>query len=235
MNLVVDFGNSSAKAGCFEGETIAEVHADLSLNDVSTIIREKQPAHILVSSVSVPEAEIKEILGEEVIIFNHLTPLPFHNAYNSPETLGRDRLAGVAGAQVLFPGSHCLVIDMGTCITYDLITNKGDYLGGGISPGVYLRFKAIHTFTARLPMVEFKADAPLIGATTNESIQSGVIHGIQSELEGIISRYQGDFTPLNIIICGGDSKYFENTLKQPIFAAPEIVLRGLNRILTYNA
>jgi type III pantothenate kinase len=235
MNLVVDFGNSSAKAGLFDGDTFTGLYTDLTLEVVSKLIKKEHPNNILVSSVSISNEEIQKALDGKVMFLSHSTPLPFKNLYSTPETLGLDRIAAIAGAQELFPKSNCLVIDMGTCVTYDILTDKDEYQGGGISPGVSLRFRAIHEFTARLPRVEFKSGPDLIGKTTVTSIQSGVINGMIAELEGIIRRYQEKYEDLLVIMCGGDMKNFENTLKQPIFAAPELVLRGLNRILRYNA
>jgi type III pantothenate kinase len=161
-------------------------------------------------------------------------PLPITIKYATPETLGVDRIAGVCGAQQKFPGEPCLVIDAGTCITYDFINHDGEFLGGAISPGMMMRFQAVHTFTSKLPLVSRPEKVVLIGDSTETCIQSGVIHGIVEELNGTIRRYQEEFAGLRVILCGGDARFFENNLKGAIFAVPELVLSGLNSILNYN-
>ena len=160
--------------------------------------------------------------------------LPIQNLYSTPETLGVDRIAAVCGAQTTFPNEKCLVIDMGSCITYDYLNEKGEYHGGSISPGLNMRFKAVHTFTAKLPLVKPLADPALIGTTTASNIQSGVINGLTEEIKGIISLYQHKFGNIRVILCGGDAHFFENKLKGVIFAIPELVLIGLNSILSHN-
>ncbi len=145
-----------------------------------------------------------------------------------------DRLAGVCGAIELFKETDTLVIDAGTCITYDFVDKQKNYFGGSISPGLKMRFKAVHTFTAKLPLVDSANAVGLIGDSTESSIQSGVINGMIAEIEGIIMRYQDKYPGLRVILCGGDTAFFENKLKASIFAAPDLVLIGLNSILIYN-
>jgi len=234
MNLIVDFGNSSAKAGIFEEKELLEVQDRLSLTDVQALVRAGSYTNIFVSSVSARRDNIESMIGKQVKFLDHETPLPFRNSYGTPETLGLDRIGAVAGAQELFPGLHCLVIDIGTCITYDIITGDGVYHGGAISPGIDMRLRAVHTFTANLPLVDFEANPPLTGKSTRGSIQSGVIFGVEGEIEGFIRKYRDKYGDLKIILCGGGSKIFELRLKEAIFAAPDLVLRGLNRILRYN-
>ena len=234
MNLILDFGNSSVKAGLFEGPEPVEVYDRLSLDELSKLVHAWELEHIFASTVSVGKDTIREKMGQAVSFLSHETPLPFRNHYKTPETLGLDRIAAVAGAQERFPNRNCLAIDVGSCITYDLITANGDYFGGGISPGLDIRFKSLHAFTAGLPLIEFQNESELIGNSTRNSILSGVIFGMQAEIEGIIRMYQDKFGDLKIILCGGGSKVFENRLKGAIFAAPHLVLEGLNRILRYN-
>jgi type III pantothenate kinase len=169
-----------------------------------------------------------------VFMLDHKLPLPIKNNYGTPETLGVDRIAAVCGAQQIFPFQNCLVIDAGTCVTFDIIDKDGVYYGGAISPGMHMRFKAVHTFTARLPLISPVPEAKLIGDSTETSIQSGVINGMAAEMVGIIQRYQVKFNDLRVILCGGDTLFFENKLKASIFASPELVLVGLNSILIYN-
>ncbi len=235
MNLVIDFGNTVVKGALFRGEQMEQIFHPLDLPGIRKIIDRHHPSRILVSSVSTAQSELRTILPDGTLFLDHTTPLPFVNDYATPETLGLDRLAAVAGAGQLFPETNCLVIDLGTCITYELLTAEGRYEGGAISPGLMMRFKAIHQFTARLPLVEINPAPQLIGRSTVSCIQSGVVNGLRAEINGIISEYESKYDRLQIIMCGGDMKYFENTVKGPIFAAPELVLRGLNRILLHNA
>ena len=162
------------------------------------------------------------------------TRLPVKVRYATPETLGVDRLAAVCGALQLFPGQPCLVIDVGTCINYEVLDGDAVYWGGIISPGVNMRFKAMHTFTARLPLIEPVDGTPLIGNSTQTCMQSGVMNGILEEIRGITSQLRLKYPSIRVILCGGDASLFENQLKDSIFAAPELVLRGLNRILNHN-
>jgi type III pantothenate kinase len=168
------------------------------------------------------------------VFFGHNTTVPIINNYGSPETLGKDRLAGVIGAKHWMPNSNILVIDAGTAITYDLVTANGEFLGGGISPGIAMRYKALHTFTGRLPLLDYYGDAELIGTDTASSIHSGVLNGAVAEMEGIIKGYQPLYPGLKIILTGGDHNYFDKRLKIKTFAALNLVLEGLNLILNFN-
>lgn len=232
MNLVIDFGNTRIKGGIFDSDKLMQIAT--GIEEIRTIISRFNPQHVIVSSVSATEEEIKSLLQRDIIFLSHTTKLPFQLKYKTPETLGLDRIAAVAGAQSLFPNRNCLVIDTGTCITYDILDSENNHLGGSISPGIAMRFKALNTFTAKLPLVELNESIELIGNTTAEAMQSGVLHGIVGEMKQIIRMYKDKFANLQIIICGGDAKFFENKLKEGIFAAPELVLTGLNRILQYN-
>ena len=234
MNLILDFGNTSAKAGIFNGHELITVHDRLGLADIAGIISKTDPEYVFASSVSISKDQIREQLPRPVRFLEQTTPLPFRNDYRTPETLGLDRIAGVAGAQELFPDQGALVIDIGTCITYDVITADGIYMGGAISPGVDLRFRAMHEYTAGLPLITPDEEPALTGKSTKGSMLSGVIFGVTAEIEGFIQHYCDEYGDLKIILCGGGSKIFENRLKQAIFAAPNLVLRGLNRILLYN-
>ncbi|MBL6445014.1 type III pantothenate kinase [Fulvivirga sp. 29W222] len=236
MNLALDFGNTFTKAGLFKGDELIEVIKVMELSEIDKVIADFHPEHVIVSSVSKSIEDIQQKLnGIPTTILRPDLPLPFKIGYKTPQTLGLDRIAAVAGAQGAFPESNCLVIDAGTCFTYDFIDRQATYHGGCISPGISLRFKALHNFTANLPLIEFEKDVPLVGQSTKESIQSGVINGAIAEIREIIRMYSDKFGHLQIIICGGDAEFFENKLKASIFVAPELVLRGLNRILLYNA
>ncbi len=234
MNLAIDFGNTRAKAALFDQNELREIFNDFKIGSLSGLVQEKKLVNTIVSTVNGNDQEIEGIEAGNVIRLTHSTPLPFQIAYKTPETLGIDRIAAVAGAQFMFPNQNCLVIDIGTCITFDLLDASGTYQGGAISPGVGIRFKALNTFTANLPLVEAEETVPLIGQTTESCMQSGVINGVNAEINEIIRMYRSKYTNLQIILCGGGANYFENRLKGHIFAAPELVLRGLNRILLYN-
>ena len=237
MNIAIDLGNSFAKAALFDGEVFQEKVIKVTHSELVAFVEQNNPENVIFGSVGVdPQQFIRDINSAiNCVVANHTLRFPVDIHYKTPETLGIDRLAGVIAANYLYSGMNCLVIDLGTCITYDLIDSSGRYLGGSISPGLFLKFKALHTFTARLPFVDAVDNPPLIGKNTNESIQSGVIVGTLSEIEGMIAKFSTDFSNFKTIICGGDAKFFESKIKAPIFVVPELVLVGLNRILQHNA
>jgi type III pantothenate kinase len=235
MNIVVDYGNSSAKVGIFEGAVLKEKHIFREEDALQHFLQNFPAVHFIISSVNKDAARISGWThAAQKFVLHHTLPLPIRNLYATPHTLGVDRLAGVCGAQQMFPGTHCLVIDAGTCITYDFLDRAGAYHGGSISPGLNMRFEAMHTFTARLPLVQVSEAVELIGNSTETCLQSGVVHGLIEEIDGIIRRYQEKFEGLRVILCGGDALFFENKLKASIFASPELVLSGLNSILIHN-
>lgn len=236
MNVVVDYGNSSAKVGIFQERKLIQKHILKSVGELQTFLAESSSESIIVSSVSQDPEKVLTWAksSKNKFILTHTLPLPIQNRYATPETLGVDRLAAVCGAQSSFPNERCLVIDMGSCITYDFLDEKGQYHGGSISPGFQMRFQAVHTFTAKLPLVKPVTDPELIGKSTETNIQSGVIHGLMEELKGIIALYQHKFGDIRVILCGGDAHFFENKLKGFIFAVPDLVLIGLNTILIHN-
>jgi type III pantothenate kinase len=236
LNICIDIGNTNAKAGIFDGEDLAGVYPDLSDRGIINFIKEQKPEHVLISSVRKGIGRIVQSASSlsKTIIFDHQTPVPFANTYVSPQTLGLDRMAAVAGGQLLYPNTSCLIVDIGTCITYDLLDSKGVYHGGGISPGVEMRLKAMHKFTSKLPSVSPKGSPQLIGKTTRECMLSGATFGTIAEVDGIIAQYKQFFDGLTIIFCGGGAKFFESKIKGHIFAVPNLVLIGLNQILRYN-
>jgi type III pantothenate kinase len=236
MNLVIDSGNQRAKVGIFNHENLIEKFTFHTQQELQRFVEGATFENLIISSVKddarliaswASQARRQYVLGPTL-------PLPVKSLYETPETLGMDRVAAVCGARQLFPDQHSLVIDAGTCVTYDFIDKSANYYGGSISPGLQMRFKAVHTFTAKLPLVSAKADVGLIGKSTESCIQSGVINGLLAEMEGIITRYKKDFPDLNVILCGGDAGFFENQMKARIFASPQLVLVGLNSILIHN-
>ncbi len=236
MNLVVDIGNSSTKVGFFDHHELYRTEHQVDPDTLGTMLEDKKPDRVIVSSVGSDHRLFLDALtGYKPVVLSSALPLPFRIDYDTPETLGNDRLAAVAGAQTLFPESNCLVIDCGTCITYDLLSADNAYHGGSISLGMAMRFKALNTFTANLPLADYNENVSVTGKSTLECIQSGVMHGIIGEMDTFIDHYRHEFRDLKVIMCGGDTNFFENRVKARIFAAPDLVLRGLNRILNHNA
>ena len=236
MNVAVDSGNTYAKAGWFEQDRLVRFKTRLVWDDLIREIRQEVPDKIIFSSVSHSVEYFRESVGVDIDVLDlaPTTQVPLKKAYKTPETLGADRVAAAVGAGWLFPDEDLLVIDMGTCITYDFVDRAGSFEGGIITPGVKMRFSALHTFTKRLPLFEPVEVPDLIGKSTREAIESGVMNGVLAELEGIINKYRHISPSLRVVVCGGDITFFESTLKPSIFAVPELVLIGLNRILRYN-
>ncbi len=233
--VVIDAGNTTIKVGLFLHEVPESVQV-MKESEVVKLCNNLPASPIIVSSVGQDLHHVLNLITNKrrVLVLDQNTPIPIFNAYKSPNTLGTDRLAGCIGAKRLFPALPCLVIDMGTCITYDFIDIKNQYIGGSISPGIDIRFKALHNFTSRLPLLTKSGIPSLVGDDTPSCIQSGVINGISAEINGIIDRYLDMHKDLKVIICGGDAKFFETSIKHPIFASPDLVLTGLYSILLYN-
>jgi len=236
MNIVVDSGNTYSKVGWFSGDKLIRYQFGLRFEELIVSIRSDVPERIAYSSVSRSSEEFKNALKLDIpfLDLTGSTSIPLGINYETPDTLGADRVAAAVGANWLFPNENLVVIDMGTCITYDLINSDGIFHGGLISPGMKMRFSALHTFTKRLPLAEPNPNPLFIGKSTLKCLQSGVIYGILAEIEGIIEKYRHETSTLRVVTCGGDAPFFESKLKHPIFAVPELVLIGLNRILLHN-
>ncbi len=241
MNLVIDIGNTRAKAAVFDGEKIVEtVQAEAFTTEDAERLLAKYPAvdRAIVSSVRGGEEALIEVLRgrlKRVVHFDADTPVPIRNAYATPATLGRDRLAAAVGAAAIFPDEDVLVVDLGTAITLDLVTADGIFRGGNISPGAAMRFSALHEYTAKLPLRKLTEPAGLLGTSTAEAIENGVAGGIICEVEGTAEKLYGIYPSLRILFTGGDAHFFEKRVKFPIFASLDLVLTGLNKILEYNA
>lgn len=236
MNLVIDYGNTRIKAALFSGTKLHEKFLFSTSQQLKNFLEKERFEHSLVSSVNEPTEEVLSWInctGKKLLLATNL-PLPINILYATPNTLGVDRIAAVCGAMEIFPKQNCLVIDAGTCINYEFIDAGLNYHGGAISPGIKMRFDAMHKFTARLPLIKEFNKAELVGNSTESCMTSGVVNGVLAEVNGIIEQYSQKFTDLGVILCGGDAYFFENNLKQPIFAAPDLVLYGLNRILEHN-
>jgi len=239
MRLAIDVGNTLVKLAVFDREEMVSLqrYDDLDKAILNDVFRENNQLNAgIISTVRNLPASLTEYISDHIPLtfLSHNTRLPIKVEYDTPETLGMDRIAAVVGAQHLFPGKNLLVIETGTCFTYDFIDREGVYRGGSISPGMELRFAALHNFTDKLPLVEPVKNAELTGKTTETSIQSGVINGLIAEIQGVITMYEGNYENLTIILSGGKLDYFDKNLKNNIFAVPNIVLTGLNIILEFN-
>lgn len=236
MNMVVDVGNTFSKVGIFEKNSLEKKEIFDSAVALKRFILQAPIENLMISSVTLPVEEIvswSPATGCKLVL-NQTLPVPIQNRYATPATLGVDRLAAACGAWLLFPNQDCLVIDIGTCINYEYVTKAGEYLGGAISPGVMMRFEAMHHFTAKLPQTTPTQSFPLTGVATASCLQSGVMNGILEEIKGIVFRYRNQSPGIRVILCGGDTHFFENHLKPSIFVAPDLVLMGLNSILLHN-
>lgn len=239
-NLCIDIGNSSAKLCVFENNNL--IHKVTSETfDLSIImnLNLKFPGieNVILSTVKKDDPELIYLLEnqfESFISFSHTTPLPVKNNYKTKETLGKDRLAAVIGANNMFPQSNVLVVDAGTAITYDFINSENEYIGGTISPGLYMRFKALNLFTGRLPLIEPADEISLLENSTHQAISSGVVNGLIFEIDGYIDSLNAEHKGLKTILTGGDAIFFDKKLKNTIFVDQNLVLIGLNRIIEYN-
>ena len=237
-NLVIDIGNTYTKIAVFElDELLAVVQLETVGNDtLDSFLNNYKIDKAIMSSVKKDIEPWQTDLGVKIplIYFSALTKSHIQNHYLTPETLGTDRLAAVIGANHIFPGQNSLVINGGTCITYDYIDAGGNYFGGSISPGLNMRYKALNYYTAGLPLINTDADFDsAYGNNTETAIRSGVQNGIKYELTGFIESYNNEGSAINIVLSGGDSIFFDTLLKNSIFAPyikiePYLVLKGLN-------
>lgn len=240
MNLVIDIGNSRIKLALFnERDLMFNVPLDeLKPDQIQVLLDEHQSLNkVIVSAVRDYPTELRTFFEnsfEQFIELSPQTPVPIINKYETPDTLGKDRLAAAVGATEICPRQNVLVIDAGTAITYEIITANNEYLGGNISPGLETRFKSLQQFTGKLPLVKASDQFGMIGTTTETAIRNGVQLGLLFELEQYIEYFNTIYENLQIIITGGDAKFFDNKLKNSIFVHFNLTLIGLNRILEYN-
>jgi type III pantothenate kinase len=242
MNLVLDLGNTHGKIAVCDHNKVVEAatYEKITSREISYFhIRYSGIKGAIVSSVVNYSREIIDYLNNlyhPCIELNHSTPIPLDNKYETPDTLGYDRIASAVGAHTICPGKNVLVIDAGTAITYDIVTSRGEFMGGNISQGVDIRFKSLNKYTTRLPHLERPDERPpLVGSSTQEAIQSGIINGLLFEMDGFIGAISGLYPKLQVVLTGGDAKYFVGKLKSSIFVDPNLNLIGLNRILEHNA
>ncbi len=239
MNLLIDIGNSSIKLAKSAGTDLCEevIQSQISTDFLSIYLSTglKVERAIVADSGKVPDF-LKAFLEEKQIQLHVISPqwkLPFSIHYETPETLGKDRLANVAGALALYPGKNCLIIDAGTAVTYEYLI-EGNYLGGAISPGLKTRFKALADQTDKLPLLEASDDFIFPGNSTRNSILSGVILGLVHELNGHIDSFLSQYPNGSILLSGGDSKFLAKRINSHIFAHPNLVMIGLNHLLNSN-
>ena len=241
INLVIDIGNSRTKIALFnQHDLMFNVPIDQLTVDHLKMLKDEHPqlTKAILSSVKPKDQELIGFLSENFEVFlelDALTELPIENLYETQETLGKDRLAAAVGANELFPDQNLLVIDAGTAITFDLVSEKNQFIGGNISPGLEMRFKALHQFTGRLPLVKQSEDFQTIGRNTTDAIRAGVQNGILYEIDRTIDIFNRNYQNLQIIMTGGDSNFFDKKLNYSIFVHFNLTLIGLNRILEHNA
>lgn len=240
MNLIIDVGNTKVKAAVFKDDTLIESvsFSHLEIKHRLKEIRETfEIKHTIIAKVtSIADKDLLKLLSKMTPLeLSHETPVPFKNTYKTPKTLGIDRIALAAAAVHQFPKKNCLIIDAGTCITFDFVNQKTEYFGGGISPGMHMRYQALHAYTNGLPNLSPQAPKQLIGGNTEESIHSGIINGVINEIDGIISEYRMKYPDLTVVLTGGDTNFLAKQLKSSIFANQNFLLEGLNSILIFNS
>lgn len=240
MNLIIDIGNTVSKLAVFEmSEKIFISRIQLITEPLLREIKDRfsidKVIYSIVSSDNYSEALVHKSIGIEPVKLTNSTPLPFSLDYLSPETLGTDRLAGVAGAYNKFPGRNVLIIDAGTAVTYDFLTSDGIFTGGNISPGLAMRFRALHEFTGRLPLVKPENEFSTPGKTTEEAIRAGVQQGLIFEINEYIRTFKKRHRDLVVLLTGGDGRFIMKNRGLQAVYTPDLIVEGLNYILNYNA
>jgi type III pantothenate kinase len=244
MNLVIDQGNTFTKFGIFDKGKLIHFYSSKKLDkkNVSPLLENYSIKNIILSSVKANYSNISEIAKHfdvdeysSFIILDNKTPLPIINNYKTPETLGKDRIAALVGASKYYPGSPKLVVDAGTAITIDYLSEKNEFEGGNISPGIQTRFNALHQNTNQLPLLKIEPKTAFLGKNTKEAICSGVQNGVIFEIDQYINHFSTINNNTKTILTGGDADFFAKNLKNPIFVDLNLVLTGLNTILEYNA
>jgi type III pantothenate kinase len=236
--LCFDFGNTRKKCAVFTGR---EFSAEIVLEDdgeeaIRAIVEQYHPDRSILSSVIGHNPVMEDLLKRETHfhLLDHRSKLPVTTPVGKPDTIGADRLALVVGAVDLFPGKNNLVIGLGSAVTYNYVNKYKEFIGGGISPGMEMRFRSLQAFTAKLPLVKADWNFPLAGYDTRTNILSGVILGMAKEVDGMIGAYEEKYDNFNVLLSGGDSSYFLRHLKKKIFADPYLIYKGLYAISEYN-
>jgi type III pantothenate kinase len=236
--LCFDYGNTRRKFAVFHDSNLVEVDVleDGGSAEMRQIVEKFRPDRSILSSVVEHDPEIENILGDSSAFhkLSHLSKFPFTVPVGKPETMGADRIALAAAVVKFYPGKNNLVVGLGTAITYNFINKYNEFLGGSISPGMEMRFRSLNDYTAKLPLIKKDWNFPLIGYDTRTNILSGVILGMAKEIEGTIDAYREKYGNFNVVLTGGDSTYFALHLKNPIFADPDFLYKGLYAISEYN-
>jgi len=239
LNILLDIGNTLQKIAVFNDDesVYCQSFSKITEKNLFSILNQFPIKNSIISSVANLDVPIVNILNTNTKMFHysHQTKLPLKILYKSPETLGLDRIANAVGAVALFPKKNLLAVQVGTCLVLDFVNEKSEYLGGSISPGIKMRFNALHEKTNKLPLLSNNNSSPnFLGTDTNSSLSNGVINGICYEIEGFIKEYSAKFENLIVLFTGGDADYLQKFIKNTIFAAPNLVLKGLNEIIKYN-
>ncbi|QOD60532.1 type III pantothenate kinase [Polaribacter haliotis] len=239
MNLTIDVGNTRVKIAVFERNNLVETmffDKKKIISEIQKILKKYLISNGIISNVATISEnkmeKLQKIVNLQVV--SSKIKVPFINLYKTPLTLGVDRIALVSGAVKQFPNKNVLIIDAGTCITFDFVNAKSEYLGGAISPGIHLRYKALNYFTANLPLIDALEIENFVGKDTKESIISGVLNGVVKEIDGVITDYDNKYMDLTVLLTGGDTNFLSKQLKSSIFANQNLLLQGLNEILIFN-
>jgi type III pantothenate kinase len=240
-HLCVDIGNTRVKFGVFAGEALIEAKAG-NVGEVYAKLSELEAIYpfsrMIVSSTRRDIPEEISSFGKTMELYlelSHEMDLPIQLDYETPETLGRDRIAGAAGAMAIFPGEAVIIVDAGTCITYDFLDQNGIFRGGSIAPGMRMRLKAMNAYTEKLPLAPFEPQNELLGKSTLKALQNGAIQGTKFEIESFIMHIKQKFGPIKVIFTGGDANNFVDFFNSKIFVIQNLVLIGLNKIINHNA
>lgn len=239
MNLILDIGNTSAKAAIYKGNSLVKKERleTFSRASLESFLGNVQPAKAIISSVATGPADVISVVRECIKNVHNLTwksEYPFKISYGTPETLGVDRLAAAAGALLKFNGHDLLVIDAGSAVTFDIVAG-GEYMGGSISPGLTMRFRSLHEFTVGLPLAELSESFSFPGASTHDAIAGGVLMGLVFEINEYIRTFEKRYNALITVITGGDGEKLSSLTERKVICYPDLVADGLNYLLEYNA
>jgi type III pantothenate kinase len=243
MNLVVDIGNTRTKLAFFENNDLVEkaILENGTLGELSSVINGREIEGAILSATGADREGVEDFLKTHYtfVKFDQTTPIPIKNKYKTPETLGKDRLAAIIAARAMFPKDNCLVIDAGTCLTYNFATANNMFIGGNITPGLTMRLKAMHHFTAKLPEIERYTDGvdmmEILGTSTESAMRIGAQIGILAEIEGFVERFILNFGRIKVVLTGGDGEYImKNVAISERYFERNLVLQGLNQILNFN-
>lgn len=238
ITLCLDLGNTRMKAAAFSDGNLLDIHVleNDGVDQIQSLVHTYKPDASILSSVIKHDLRLEDILRKSTRfhLLNHQSKLNFKLAVGKPETMGADRMALASAMVHYYPNKNNLVIGLGSCITYNFINQYAEFLGGGISPGMEMRFRSMHEYTALLPLIQKEWDFPLIGYDTKTNLLSGVIWGMAKEIEGIVEEYEKKYGNFNVVLTGGDCSYFARLLKNKIFADPELLFKGLYAISETN-